>query len=50
MENFTKEITELIKKNVIRDIQVKMLEKKIEGFVISREIMNEILAEIEASL
>jgi len=40
----------LIKLNIIRDIQISILKKKEEGMIISEEIINEILFDIEAPI
>ena len=42
-----KKIRSLIVKNVIRDIQLKLLKQKDEGMIINEQVINEILAEIE---
>lgn len=42
----TKEIELLIKKNMSADIQIAMLTKEIEGQIISKDIILEILAEL----
>lgn len=43
-----KTIENLIKLNVIREIQLEMLKAQKKGFIISEEIINVILAKIEA--
>jgi predicted nucleic acid-binding protein len=44
-----KQIILLIQKNVIRDIQIRLLEAKQDGMVISEKIINEILFNLEDS-
>ena len=46
MENF-KELKSLIVKNTIRTIQLEINRAAIKGLIISEEIMNEILADVE---
>lgn len=43
----TKDIDILIRKNVLRDIELKMLEKANEGLIISQDEVIEILKELE---
>ena len=43
----TKEIENLIKKSTLRDVQTKMLHRALDGMIISKEIMLEILREVE---
>jgi hypothetical protein len=45
-----KEIEILIQKNILRDIELKMLDRELEGMIISKEVMQEILKEIEDNL
>lgn len=48
--NMTKETENIIKKIVIRDIQIKILDEKMEGQIINEEIINQILKDIEDNL
>ena len=48
-KNMDKDITLLIQKNVIRDIQIKLLEQRQEGQIINEKIINEILFNLEDS-
>lgn len=41
-----KEIENLIRKSMAKDVEIKMLEKEIDGMVIDREIVLEILIEL----
>ena len=45
-----KQIENLIKKIALRDVKLAMLKKQEEGLIISAEIMDEILKEIETNL
>lgn len=49
MENYKNEITELIVKNVIRDIQIRMLMQEKNGFIVDKIIMDGILSEVETN-
>ena len=42
-----KKLENLIIKNTIRDIQIRMLKQEEKGLIINRDIMNEILADVE---
>jgi hypothetical protein len=46
----TKEIENLIKKIALRDVELKMLEKIEEGLIISKDVILEILKELETNL
>ncbi len=46
----TKEIENLIKKLAFRDVILGMLEKEEQGLIISKEVMLEILKELEDNL
>lgn len=41
------EIEKLIKKIVLRDVKLKMLEQKEEGQIINEDIINQILKDLE---
>lgn len=43
----TSEIEKLIQKSLIRSIQIKLLEAKQEGMIISEDIINTILRDLE---
>jgi hypothetical protein len=47
MENNINEIVRLARLSLIRDIQIAMLQKEHSGLIISREIVDEILNELE---
>ena len=42
-----KEIENLIRKTTIRDVEIKMLDRRLDGIIISNEVMIEILKELE---
>ncbi len=41
------ELEKLIQKSLIRDIQIKLIESKLEGNIIDEEIINQILKDLE---
>lgn len=43
----TPEIRKLIELSLIRDIQIKLLDSKLEGNIINEEIVNQILKDLE---
>lgn len=42
----TKEIENLIRKSMAKDIEIKMLDRETDGIIISKEIILEILNEL----
>ena len=42
----TKEIENLIRKSMAKDIEIKMLNREIQGMIISKEVVLEILEEL----
>jgi hypothetical protein len=53
MENFTKElkrIEELAKISLVRDIEIKMLERELKGYIVNKDIVIEILKELTGDL
>lgn len=50
MNNMNKEIENLIKKISYRDIELEMLKKEEDGLIISKEIVLEIIKELEGKL
>ncbi len=45
-----KEIENLITKSAYRDIQIEMLKKEHEGMIISKEVVNEIIVDLEKKM
>lgn len=44
--NFQKQIESLIKKSMAKDIEIEMINRELEGFIISKEIILEILTKL----
>jgi predicted nucleic acid-binding protein len=47
IENMTKEIENLIKKSAHRDIQLEMIKRELDGFIITKQVVFEIIKELE---
>lgn len=47
IDNMTKEIETLIRKSFARDVEIEMLKKEEEGLIISKEVVLEILKDLE---
>lgn len=41
-----KEIENLIRKSMAKDVEIKMIEREIDGLIISKEVILEILSEL----
>lgn len=45
-----KEIENLIRKSMVKDIEIKMLDKELDGLIISKEIVLEILRDLTENI